>query len=146
MLLADILPLTCIKLDCFRLNRLWMIWTHQEWLSKIHEYMLISRVKTWAITSCFLRGWSTNLWRPGMMTVNYIMFIMNILRTRISINQNSHDRRCPIILWCQLKEPCCRAWLCRSPSGYTPSDDDGISTCNSMTEMTAAFVPPPEHR
>ena len=67
-----------------------------------------------------------HLWGPGVMGV--YMIIIKMLRKCILNSRIFYYHRCEITLWGQLKEPLCRAWLGCSPSGYTPSDDYGIST------------------
>ena len=105
-----------------------------------HKGMKICWAKTWVIASVLMphqQIWA-HLWGPGMMDVYCIMIIIKILRKRILIHQMFHDLHCQIILWQQLKETLRHAWLGCSPSGYTPSDDYGISTCNSNDVMCRA--------
>ena len=68
------------------------------------------------------------------MDVYYIMIFVKILIEHISMDRIFHDRLCQIILWWQLNEPHCSAWLCY----YAPSDDYGISTCNSNNVTRSA--------
>ena len=151
----------------------WVIGTHHDWPSQMHEHLLISRVKTRAIASVFDAAnqqiW-VHLWGPCVMGLYYIMIIIKILKKRILINRISDNRRCQIILWWQLKAPLSRAWFGCFPGGYTPSDDymefpraiqmtsraalKGVSQAAVLwkparqhtTQNTAAFVPPSARR
>ena len=71
------------------------------------------------------------------MGVYHIMTINKILRKRVLIDRNFHDRHCPIKLWWELKEPLCRAWLDSSHSGYTPFDDFRFPRAIQITARAA---------